>query len=58
MTDTTSAEETERRESAPDPDDSRKPESPSDLKRQSWVYVLRKTVREFGGDQCTISPLP
>jgi membrane protein len=36
-----------------DPDDERKPDSPSDLHKRSWVYVLRKTVREFGKDQCT-----
>ncbi|HEX4470874.1 MAG TPA: YihY/virulence factor BrkB family protein [Nocardioides sp.] len=31
----------------------RKPESPTDLHRQSWTYALRKTMREFGGDGCT-----
>jgi membrane protein len=41
------------REHAPDPDDDRKPESPGDLHRRSWFYVLRKTRREFGEDQCT-----
>lgn len=30
-----------------------KPESPSDLTRQSWLFVLRKTLREFNRDQCT-----
>jgi membrane protein len=30
-----------------------RPESPSDLTRQSWFYVVRKTWREFGDDQCT-----
>lgn len=30
-----------------------KPDSPSDLTRQSWVFVVRKTVREFSKDQCT-----
>ncbi|QCB93730.1 YihY/virulence factor BrkB family protein [Cellulomonas shaoxiangyii] len=38
---------------APAPDDPRKPDSPGDLKARSWKYVLRKTVREFGKDQCT-----
>ncbi|MCT7657429.1 YihY/virulence factor BrkB family protein [Mycobacterium deserti] len=36
-----------------DPDDSRKPESPTDLTKPSFLYVLRKTAREFGHDQCT-----
>lgn len=37
---------------APAPDDPRKPDDPTDLTRRSWVYVLRKTVREFTGDGC------
>jgi membrane protein len=38
---------------APDPDDPRKPDGPTDLKKRSWTYVLKKTAREFGADQCT-----
>ncbi len=38
--------------SAPDPEDPRKPDGPTELRRQSWTYILRKTVREFGDDQC------
>jgi membrane protein len=30
-----------------------KPDSPGDLTKQSWLYVVRKTVREFSDDQCT-----
>ncbi len=30
-----------------------KPDSPGDLTKPSWTYVLRKTVREFSDDQCT-----
>jgi membrane protein len=37
----------------PAPDDRRKPDSPTDLEKRSWKYVLRKTVREFSSDQCT-----
>jgi membrane protein len=33
--------------------DNGKPDSPTDLKKQSWFYVARKTVREFSDDQCT-----
>ena len=36
-----------------DPDDPRKPESPTDLTKPSFFYVLRKTAREFSKDQCT-----
>ena len=38
---------------APAPDDPRKPDSPTDLEKRSWKYVLGKTVREFSSDQCT-----
>jgi len=38
---------------APHPDDSRKPDSPTDLTSKSWKYLLKKTWREFGDDQCT-----
>jgi len=31
----------------------RKAASPTDLSKRSWVYVLRRTVREFGDDNCT-----
>jgi membrane protein len=53
MTHTRAQEDLDLREQAPDPDDDRKPDSPSDLHRRSWFYVLRKTRREFGEDQCT-----
>ena len=38
---------------APDPDDERKPEALTDLTKPSWLYVLRRTAREFLGDECT-----
>ena len=38
---------------APDPDDSRKPDDPTDVKKPSWGYVLKRTLREFGRDKCT-----
>jgi membrane protein len=36
-----------------DPLDIDEPEGPTDLKKSSWVYVLRKTGREFSKDDCT-----
>jgi membrane protein len=39
--------------SAPHPEDPRKPDSPGDMTRPSWLYVGRKTLREFMNDQCT-----
>src|ERR1700712_1939669 len=38
---------------APHPDDDRKPDAISDLKKASWKFILRKTLREFSKDQCT-----
>jgi membrane protein len=46
-------DEADKKSAAPDPDDPRKPESPSDLTKPSIFYVLRKTAREFQHDQCT-----
>ncbi len=42
----------EKSERAPAPDDSRKPDSRSEIVKPSWRYVLRKTLREFTADQC------
>jgi membrane protein len=47
------ADSNQNPDNAPDPDDLSKPESPTDLSRPSILYVLRKTAREFGTDQCT-----
>lgn len=40
-------------EDRPDPDDPRKPDSPTDLTRRSALFVLRQTAREFTRDECT-----
>ncbi|KZE94169.1 MULTISPECIES: YihY/virulence factor BrkB family protein [unclassified Agromyces] len=37
---------------APDPEDARKPDSPPEVSKRSWKYVIRKTFREFVDDQC------
>jgi membrane protein len=47
------AGESRAEDRTPDPDDRRKPGSPTDLSARSWIYVLRKTWREFGDDHCT-----
>lgn len=41
------------RASAPHPDADQKPDSIGDVKKASWGYILRKTMREFSKDQCT-----
>lgn len=38
---------------APEPEDHRKPSSPTDITKPSWWYITRKTLREFLADQCT-----
>jgi membrane protein len=38
---------------APDPDDPRKPDDPTDIHKPTLMYVLKKTLREFSADQCT-----
>ncbi len=35
------------------PDSDIKPDTPTDLTKPSWGYVLKKTAREFSKDQCT-----
>jgi membrane protein len=42
-----------QKSAAPEPEDPRKPDSPAQITKPSWGYVLRKTVREFLDDQCT-----
>ena len=42
-----------REKTAPDPDDPRKPDEISDIHKPSWLYILRKTLREFSTDQAT-----
>lgn len=49
MTDTRKRSDDTR---APDPDDERKPDSPPEVSKRSWKYVLRKTLREFIHDEC------
>lgn len=43
---------TSTREDAPDPERGDKPDSPTELHKRSWKYVLVKTMREFSADQC------
>jgi len=38
---------------APPPDDDRKPDTPTQVTKTSWKYVFKRTLSEFGTDQCT-----
>jgi membrane protein len=42
-----------REATAPHPDDPRKPDELSDIKKPSWKYIARKTMREFSSDHAT-----
>lgn len=44
---------TTKAQTAPDPEDPRKPDDPTDMSKPGWKYALRRTVREFSHDQCT-----
>nr|WP_026537338.1 YihY/virulence factor BrkB family protein [Arthrobacter sp. 9MFCol3.1] len=53
MTDAeTDESSTAKARTAPAPDDSRKPDSPTDVTKPSWKYITKKTLREFTKDQC------
>jgi membrane protein len=42
-----------REQTAPHPDDPRKPDEVSDIRKPSWKYIVKKTMREFSDDQAT-----
>src|SRR6478752_381660 len=53
MTDAeTDESSTAKARTAPAPDDARKPDSPTDVTKPSWKYIVKKTLREFSKDQC------
>ncbi len=43
----------QKAQTAPDPDDDRKPDSPTDLPKPSWAYLSKKSLQEFTRDHCT-----
>jgi membrane protein len=50
---TRSVTESNRSGSAAPIGDGGRPDSPAELSKASWGYVVRKTLREFSRDQCT-----
>ncbi|MFN8030342.1 MAG: YihY/virulence factor BrkB family protein [Dermatophilaceae bacterium] len=40
-------------ETAPEPDDPRKPQAATEIKKPGWKYTLKAAWHEFGRDQCT-----
>ncbi|MEO7587348.1 MAG: YihY/virulence factor BrkB family protein [Arachnia sp.] len=43
----------EKANNAPEPDDDRKPDDPTDLTKPSWKYIVKRSISEFGKDKCT-----
>lgn len=43
----------EEPDEAPHPEDDRKPDTPTQITKPSWRYVLRTTIREYSADGCT-----
>ncbi|AYG05195.1 YihY/virulence factor BrkB family protein [Gryllotalpicola protaetiae] len=44
--------ESDVHESAPRPDDPRKPQTPPRVHKRTWKYIGRRTLAEFSADQC------
>src|SRR5215210_932829 len=38
---------------APHPDDPRKPDSPTELKKPAWKFAIKRALAEFSDDECT-----
>lgn len=50
---TTDTDRNRTDENAPDPEAPDKPDTPRQIEKRSWKYVLGKTLREFSADECT-----
>lgn len=48
----TAADTSAKAISAPAPDAERKPEAPTQLRPESWKYILKRSVREFSREKC------
>jgi membrane protein len=53
MAEETTAQSAAREQTAPHPDDPRKPDDPGDLSGPSRKFILKNTLREFMDDECT-----
>ena len=53
MTTTLEGSAAEKEATAPDPDDPRKPESPTDLHKRSWLFTSKMAFAEYKRDQCS-----
>lgn len=53
MTTTLEGSAAEKEATAPPPDDARKPDSPTDLHKRSWLYTCKMAFAEYKRDQCS-----
>lgn len=42
-----------KEQTAPNPDDPRKPDDPTEVKKPGWKYTFKSALAEFSRDQCT-----
>ncbi|MFI7495373.1 YihY/virulence factor BrkB family protein [Kocuria sp. M4R2S49] len=53
MAQDTTQDSRSKERTAPDPEDSRKPDSPTEISKPSWGYVVKRALSEFSKDDCT-----
>jgi membrane protein len=53
MAQDTTQDSRSKEHTAPDPEDARKPDSPTELSKPSWGYIFKRGLSEFSKDNCT-----
>ena len=53
MSEDTVQQSKDKAANAPHPEDSRKPDDPTDLTKPSWKYILKRAISEFSKDKVT-----
>ncbi len=53
MSEDTVQQSKDKAANAPHPDDSRKPDGPTDLTKPSWKYIFKRAISEFSKDKVT-----
>ncbi|OLT09995.1 ribonuclease BN [Kocuria sp. CNJ-770] len=53
MAQDTTQDSRSKERTAPDPEDNRKPDSPTELSKPAWGYIFKRSLSEFSKDDCT-----
>ncbi|KLU08732.1 YihY/virulence factor BrkB family protein [Kocuria sp. SM24M-10] len=53
MAQDTTQDSRSKERTAPDPEDDRKPDSPTELSKPAWGYIFKRSLSEFSKDDCT-----